>query len=253
MSPSDWDWSHFNGVKIEWGTIPAAVSSLLTAGSLMLGFYILLRDRRHKEEEQARKVSVWLTSNHQERWHPSRGPYKGKFDVLVAVNNSSTAVIRRVMLHIELLPTKRLRKQAKKNRALVFGTTGIPDQWGDAEPIPQMIYMSGRGPATGDDNALKPGDQAEHNHETNFDPYWYSWRVTFEDGDGQPWWRDVITNELHKGKLDIFKPDNRFTRWRKKRNAPKARAQALAKLEELKKKRELAATPEQPAKDEATD
>jgi hypothetical protein len=31
---------------IDWGNVPAWVGAVLTGGSLLLGFYILLRDRR---------------------------------------------------------------------------------------------------------------------------------------------------------------------------------------------------------------
>jgi hypothetical protein len=41
---------------IEWGTVPAWVSAFLTGGSLLLGFYILLRDRRKEERAEARKL-----------------------------------------------------------------------------------------------------------------------------------------------------------------------------------------------------
>ncbi|WP_406482144.1 hypothetical protein [Streptomyces sp. NBC_01615] len=44
---------------LDWGTIPAWVSAILTSGSLLLGFYILLRDRRKEERREALKVVCW--------------------------------------------------------------------------------------------------------------------------------------------------------------------------------------------------
>ncbi|MFE6623258.1 hypothetical protein [Streptomyces sp. NPDC057740] len=41
---------------LDWGTVPAWASAILTSGSLLLGFYILLRDRRKEEKEEARKL-----------------------------------------------------------------------------------------------------------------------------------------------------------------------------------------------------
>ncbi|MFI8966923.1 hypothetical protein ACIGO8_32970 [Streptomyces sp. NPDC053493] len=41
---------------IDWGTAPAWLSAFLTGGSLLLGFYILLRDRRKEERLEASKV-----------------------------------------------------------------------------------------------------------------------------------------------------------------------------------------------------
>ncbi|MEU6354457.1 hypothetical protein ABZ896_34890 [Streptomyces sp. NPDC047072] len=40
----------------DWGTVPAWLSAVLTGGSLLLGFYILLRDRRKAEQADALKV-----------------------------------------------------------------------------------------------------------------------------------------------------------------------------------------------------
>lgn len=40
----------------DWGTVPTWASAILTSGSLILGFYILLRDRRKEEKEEARKL-----------------------------------------------------------------------------------------------------------------------------------------------------------------------------------------------------
>ncbi|MBQ0830843.1 hypothetical protein [Streptomyces tagetis] len=44
---------------LEWGTVPAWFSAVLTGGSLLLGFYILLRDRRKEERNEALKVVTW--------------------------------------------------------------------------------------------------------------------------------------------------------------------------------------------------
>jgi hypothetical protein len=45
---------------VDWGTVPAWSSSILTSGSLALGFYILLRDRRKEDREEASLVTCWL-------------------------------------------------------------------------------------------------------------------------------------------------------------------------------------------------
>ncbi|MFE3106856.1 hypothetical protein [Kitasatospora indigofera] len=50
-----------NGV--DWGSVPAWSSSLLTSGSLALGFYIVLRDRRKEEKAEARKLVFDLRPN----------------------------------------------------------------------------------------------------------------------------------------------------------------------------------------------
>lgn len=45
---------------LDWGTVPAWASAILTSGSLLLGFYILLRDRRKEERQEAAQVICWL-------------------------------------------------------------------------------------------------------------------------------------------------------------------------------------------------
>ncbi|MFC8095260.1 hypothetical protein [Streptomyces sp. NPDC057301] len=48
---------------VDWGNVPAWCSSILTSGSLTLGFYILLRDRRKEERAEARKLVFDLRSS----------------------------------------------------------------------------------------------------------------------------------------------------------------------------------------------
>ncbi len=48
---------------VDWGTVPAWASAILTSGSLLLGFYILLRDRRKEEKGEARKLVFGLRSD----------------------------------------------------------------------------------------------------------------------------------------------------------------------------------------------
>ncbi|MCY0947834.1 hypothetical protein [Streptomyces antarcticus] len=45
---------------VDWGIVPAWSSSILTSGSLALRFYILLRDRRKAERDEANLVTCWL-------------------------------------------------------------------------------------------------------------------------------------------------------------------------------------------------
>ncbi|MFM9697906.1 hypothetical protein [Streptomyces europaeiscabiei] len=60
MNDLTWDasptWMH----GLDWGTVPTWVSAFLTSGSLLLGFYILLRDRRKEEQQEASQVMCWL-------------------------------------------------------------------------------------------------------------------------------------------------------------------------------------------------
>jgi hypothetical protein len=42
--------------SIDWGNVPAWVGALLTSGSLLQAFYIILRDRRSSEALRARQI-----------------------------------------------------------------------------------------------------------------------------------------------------------------------------------------------------
>ncbi|MFF4248907.1 hypothetical protein ACFYY2_31195 [Streptomyces sp. NPDC001822] len=44
--------------SIDWGTAPAWASAIGTSGSLLLGFAILLRDRRKEERQEAQKIVI---------------------------------------------------------------------------------------------------------------------------------------------------------------------------------------------------
>ncbi|MFE6903593.1 hypothetical protein ACFVFJ_43340 [Streptomyces sp. NPDC057717] len=45
---------------LEMGTLPTWISAFLTGGSLLMGFHILLRDRRKEEREQAVGIVCWI-------------------------------------------------------------------------------------------------------------------------------------------------------------------------------------------------
>ncbi|MFD6329466.1 hypothetical protein ACFWGI_07815 [Streptomyces niveus] len=55
---------------LDWGTVPTWLSSFLTGGSLLLGFHILLRDRKKEERSEALKVVCWRedSSDVSETW-----------------------------------------------------------------------------------------------------------------------------------------------------------------------------------------
>lgn len=58
--------------RLDWGTVPAWASAILTSGSLLLGFYILLRDRRKEETEEARKLVFSTNTPHGDAPHVVR-------------------------------------------------------------------------------------------------------------------------------------------------------------------------------------
>lgn len=44
---------------MDWGSVPAWFSAILSGGSVLLALYIILRDRKKAEREDATKVLVW--------------------------------------------------------------------------------------------------------------------------------------------------------------------------------------------------
>ncbi|WP_217572491.1 MULTISPECIES: hypothetical protein [unclassified Streptomyces] len=52
---------------IDWGTVPAWFSALLSGGSVLLALYIIWRDRKKAEREDATKVICWSEDSHDGR------------------------------------------------------------------------------------------------------------------------------------------------------------------------------------------
>ncbi|MFD5545784.1 MULTISPECIES: hypothetical protein [Streptomyces] len=81
---------------IDWGTAPAWLSAVLTGGSLLLGFYILLRDRRKAEQADALKVICW--SNRTDGY-------------VTHALNASDRTIHNVMMHAMLRGGQRAKEE----------------------------------------------------------------------------------------------------------------------------------------------
>ncbi|MEV6540030.1 hypothetical protein [Streptomyces sp. NPDC051665] len=55
--------------SIDWGTVPAWLSAVLTGGSITLGFYIILRDHKKQDEADATELE-WVMPELADRHHP---------------------------------------------------------------------------------------------------------------------------------------------------------------------------------------
>ena len=75
---------------IDWGNMPAWLGSVLTGGSLLLGFYFILRDRRRREETQASLISCY--------WFRTDEVFKA------VVHTTSSVAVTNVSMRIELDP-----------------------------------------------------------------------------------------------------------------------------------------------------
>lgn len=70
---------------VNWGDVPTWVASVLTGGSLILGFAILLRDRRRMDRSQIDQFAFWVEGDKSDR-HTAR--------ILIHVKNASTLPVK---------------------------------------------------------------------------------------------------------------------------------------------------------------
>ncbi|MCX4649493.1 hypothetical protein [Streptomyces sp. NBC_01446] len=73
---------------LEMGTVPTWISAFLTGGSLLMGFYILLRDRRKEEREQAVGIVCWIEY--------------GSDESIVHILNTTTRPISKVRVFVQI-------------------------------------------------------------------------------------------------------------------------------------------------------
>jgi hypothetical protein len=101
---------------IQWGTAPAAVGSILTGFSLLLGFSILWRDRRKEERRQAAQLSCFLVSH-------SSGDVTGAetYKAILYMHNASQAMISSPVFYAE--PKKKNTSLERKFKMLPRGRT----------------------------------------------------------------------------------------------------------------------------------
>ena len=74
---------------VNWGDVPTWAASVLTGGSLILGFSILLRDRRRMDRSQIDQFAFWVEGDKSDR-HTAR--------ILIHVKNTSTLPVKGVMI-----------------------------------------------------------------------------------------------------------------------------------------------------------
>lgn len=86
---------------LDWGTVPAWVGSILTGGSLLLGFYILLRDRRNSERAQAELVGTHRID--------TAGPGEHRETVLFVHNGSDGVINDATFSALPRVPRERLQ------------------------------------------------------------------------------------------------------------------------------------------------
>lgn len=127
---------------MDWGTVPAWLSAVLTGGSLLLGFYILLRDRRKAERADALKVICWES--------------RGNDAYTTHVLNASDRTVHNITMH------GLLRGGQREGHRIVFEGFGVagtlrageeatketPHRIGDTKVIPWAVSFTDSDGAT---------------------------------------------------------------------------------------------------------
>lgn len=117
--------------RADWGNVPAWVGSILTAGSLMLGFYIILRDRKNSEKEQIRKLIVRYSDKPKDKSIPvltnaSELPF---YDVSCTMHFATKGSICRKPSHWPVGPIERRRAAVVKHAIECGGRDSWPLDW----------------------------------------------------------------------------------------------------------------------------
>lgn len=183
------------GAQLDWGSVPAWVGSILTGGSLLLGFSILLRDRRKGEREQAERIVVW--GSH--------------FTHLVFPRASG---IRHPAVNVYI--SNASEKPVVGTALLVVGEYGFHGDWTDdlqsveipvnAGPILRVLEEDvpadspGRD-AQGRSEVLKAGSEKQLTLCFPKQPGAGAIFLIFRDARNIVWVRDVVTGELTKSRF----------------------------------------------------
>lgn len=196
--------------QVQWGPLSAWVGSLLTAGSLLLGFYILLRDRRKEEQAQARQVTTELSSS---TAYPDTGPvdyaelqiHNGStsaiFDVVLILTPLPAWKIRRHVPHFESVVSEVDRTQRTNDRAHVIdGKMAVLEE---ELPIKALLNI------TKARDKINPGKTKLLMIELAFDLTWYNAHMRFTDLAGNRWVRDVWQDTFRKAKRKRVKRRSR--------------------------------------------
>ncbi|NHC12656.1 hypothetical protein [Motilibacter deserti] len=193
------------GGNVDWGTVPAWVGSVLTGASLLLGFYILLRDRRNAEQEQARQVAYWW----EDVWDESM-PEDVTLIVLRLQNMSNAPIINP---EVEGRP-RTLRELRRQFKPFLLKEAGVT-----IEKL-HMVLSDAETNDLGDrvTEIVKPGEEREIRIELPFPPMFYSLSLLFYDGAGRYWQSDLKSREL---RLRKYRPlavvrESRFQRVRRR-------------------------------------
>lgn len=175
----------------DWGSVPEWVGGIGTAGALLLGFYLMLRDRQQTERVQASQVVAWLEG---------RGGFSSE-GARVTVHNASNLPITRPMYVYQRLSQRRLRRLLGSKThpfiRLLNRDHGLRHQVGQLFHDPQGKEM----------HSLAAGGTAVAQLRLDV-PMTYDLHLHFRDARGALWRMNVRTAHLRRLPLRRSIPDD---------------------------------------------
>jgi hypothetical protein len=184
-------------------SVPQWISSIGASISLILALYIILRDRRKNEREQASGIAAWQTlliTHHLDRLtqEPSSAPAESRISVenlRVVVHNCSDMPVTHLGLFTRPMTPKELHANFTAAEMTAFGISS------------RRIGLFEEGSLYSDNNesvaTLLPGDKARNAEKSPITDGKYfqplnahrRW-VQFVDSTGITWFRDLSNGEL---------------------------------------------------------
>jgi len=218
---------------VNWGSVPDWVGGVGTAGALLLGFYILLRDRRNEEARQAKQVGYRF------QWAFEDGESVGR----LVVRNASSLPIYDIHLRYDFRPWRPTRLDPVRARELdvmarriyakgaswSLGTgSGTVDEIKKREAMNVLRWSLLWGPRVNQDLGepiaiLGPDESATVAGRRFFPMDLYQFSMDFRDSRNQHWERTLDTGDLRRYRSretlrfrDLLGIVFRRVRWRRK-------------------------------------
>lgn len=179
---------------IQWGDIATWVASILTGLSLLLGFYIVLRDRRKEEEAHASQLVGWLDMFGSVV--PHKTPKGERFFMCrVVIHNASNMPI--------MVPEALFTRLTPRKARAVVGPRAVAEHM-VGENAERVSESGGSSFWTNDARdlveVLQAGEHTETRLRTPLPIDFYEVLVAFADGSGCRWYRDVRSGSLRREK-----------------------------------------------------
>lgn len=184
--------------QVQWGPVSAWVGSILTAGSLWLGFSILKRDRKVARQKQAAKFLCWYTNDWDYQPDPNY-PWKVDFQA----HNTSRQIVVNAFINIRFNPKAREESQVESSIEEILNEgvkrAIIEDAWG---------YGLSFSDNTGKNRVTEftPDTRAYCQTRLPAEPARYHIQVTFMDAKGDTWLKELTGRK----RLIEFKPKRVF-------------------------------------------